>query len=151
MRPATTNAAAFPNGGRFDKLARHERRRRRTRIFARRPPIAGDLPLAGIRSHAGHHGLAVPLGVDERVNGLLAALSIQGLVMAIVGAAGIMVGLRTLRPSSRDVEEFLKARDRPPRRWSGMLAAAGVVFALVALLIGILLLMFGLMIMVLAA
>ena len=85
-----------------------------------------------------------------QVNGLLAALSVQGLVMSVVGAAGIMIGLRTLRPSSRDVEEFLNARDRPPRRWSGMFAAAGVVFALVALLVGILLLMFGLMIMVLA-
>jgi hypothetical protein len=86
-----------------------------------------------------------------QVNGLLAFLSVQGLVMSIVGSAGIAVGLRTLRPSSRDVEEFLKARDRPPRRWSGMFTAAGVVLALVSLLIGILLLMFGLMIMVLAA
>jgi hypothetical protein len=81
------------------------------------------------------------------VSGLLAvSLSIGSVLMIGLGIAGMVFGLRTLRPQVSDIEDYLRARSdpKPPSRWAGLFAGTSVIFALVALLIGILLFMFGL-------
>ena len=72
-------------------------------------------------------------------------------VMALIGAAGLLYGLRSLRPQARDVEEFMRAREEgSPSRFGNFLASTSVVFALFSLLIGMLLLISGAMLMLLA-
>jgi hypothetical protein len=85
------------------------------------------------------------------VGGIVAAgFNLGGLIMVILGVAGTAVGLRTLRPQVRDIEELLKPDRRPPGRWSNIMMGSGVLLGLVSLLLGIMLLLFGVAFLVLA-
>ena len=75
---------------------------------------------------------------------VVASLSVGWLVMAVIGLAGMLYGLRTLRPQVRHIEEYLTAKDRPPSAWSNFLAAGSTVFGLFFMLIGLMLFVFGL-------
>jgi hypothetical protein len=81
---------------------------------------------------------------------LAVGFNLAGVIMLILGIAGTAVGLRTLRPSVRDVEEYLRSSHREPGPWANFTASTGVVLALVALLIGLMLAMFGAFLLLLA-
>ena len=85
------------------------------------------------------------------MGGIVAAgFNLGGLIMVIVGLAGTTVGLRTLRPQVRDIEELLKPDRRRSGRWSNFMTGSGVLLGLVALLLGVMLLLFGVAFLVLA-
>jgi hypothetical protein len=81
---------------------------------------------------------------------LAVGFNLGGLIMLILGIAGTTVGLRTLRPSVRDIEEYLRPPRREPGPWSNFTASSSVVLALVALLVGMMLVMFGVFLLLLA-
>ena len=81
---------------------------------------------------------------------LAAGFYLPGFLMALAGAAGMLYGLRVLRPSVRDIEEYIRPAKREPGRFTNFMAGSGIVFALISLLIGMMLLLFGLALMALA-
>ncbi len=56
----------------------------------------------------------------------------------------------SLRPNAREIEEFFRDQRRTPGRWSNVTAAGGTLFGLLALLIGVMLVMFGVGLLLLA-
>ena len=81
---------------------------------------------------------------------LAVGFNLAGLIMVILGVAGTAFGLRTLRPSVRDVEEYLRPARREPGPWSNFTASSSIVLALIALLVGLMLAMFGVFLLLLA-
>jgi hypothetical protein len=81
---------------------------------------------------------------------LAVGFNVGAVVMIVIGAAGVGYGLRSLRPGVREIEEFFRDRDRQPSRWSNLTAAGGTLFGLVSLLIGVMLVMFGVALLLLA-
>ncbi len=81
---------------------------------------------------------------------LAVGFNLGAVIMLAVGAAGVWYGLRSLRPNAREIEEFFRDQRRTPGRWSNVTAAGGTLFGLLALLIGVMLVMFGVGLLLLA-
>jgi hypothetical protein len=73
---------------------------------------------------------------------------VSGAVVTLVGAALIWFGMRRLRPSAAEVEEFVTGEARTGR--PPFLEGAGLVFGVVGLVAGVMLVTAGLLILLIA-